>query len=241
METPNSTQRVEPEVIYVNPPEKRPVWGAFSDLYFNPLRFFSDTVALGYKPLLPFVVWVVGMSDVIDRIDSELLKQDVSQRRSLTEVYGTLTGSWLWYWGAVALLGILGGLAAYYIGSWWYNKRLHMCGSTEHKKGSADLVYIYTSFIFCLPIVLYTLMQTFFYPDYATAYNADDMLSFVGILLLIFPFWAVVNSYRTVAEFFAVDRKKAKLWFLILPIAIYVIAFGVFATILAVMGMSNEV
>jgi len=56
-----------------------------------------------------------------------------------------------------------------------------------------------------------------------------------SVLFLIFPFWSLWVSYTGAKTMFDVSPGKAKLWFLILPSAFYVLAFGLIATLFALM------
>jgi|GEM_PF-3187409 len=235
-EQQNDTQRTEPEVICVNETEKRSLIGAFSDLYFDPLRFFSATVAQGYKPLLFLVIWVVGAADLMERIDRQMIRYGFNPNQPPPQLYAYLFNSWSLYWGCALVIGAISGAIIYYMGSWWYNKRLKMCGSTEHEEDSAQQVYIYTSFIFCFPTVIYSLLQTALFPSYIVASTTKSLLSNMALIFLIFPFWAVVNSYRTVVEFFAIERKMARRWFLILPIVFYIFVYLIAPIIMAILA-----
>lgn len=206
------------------------------DLFIRPKRFFQSQIALGKTPYIAMIALVVGISNIIDRIDQQLLKTQYGNSTGLLGPIGAIVDSWIAFW---ALLFVLGGIGAYFLwlmGGWWYNVRLEWCEAKRHEEKTGRIVYIYTSFIFALPSVLLVLGQTFFYPNYRAAFTAETLWP---TALLIFPFWAVVNSYKAVNTVFEPNRKKAKIWFLILPIIVYIIAFGVFATLFAFLGSSK--
>ena len=74
--------------------------------------------------------------------------------------------------------------------------------------------------------------MTLVYDSYRAMWDADEIVS---VLLLVFPFWSCVVSYRGVLARFDVRRGRARLWFLILPMALYLIAFGVIGVLYTVM------
>lgn len=203
------------------------------DLFARPTEFFRSQIAIGKTPYVLAVTWVVGISGSMDRIDKQLMKMEYSTHPQSAEFLAKIADSWLSFWPFVVVVGGIGAFFLWVMGGWWYNVRLKWCGAVDHDTHSGRVVYIYTSFIYALPSVILVLAQTFLYPDYRSAYNSDSYLS---MLLLIFLFWAVVNSYRAVGVVFDVHGGRRKLWFLILPIISYMLAFGVLTTILGVLG-----
>jgi hypothetical protein len=213
-----------------------PAFGNLSDLFFRPTLFFKSQIAIGKLPYLFFITWIVGISGAMDRIDKQLLKASAGNSAALETFMGKIVDSWTAFWIFVMLMGAVSGYFLWLFGGWWYNTRLKICGVVNHDKKNGRIVYIYTSFVYALPCVLTSIIQTFLYANYRDAYNSDSLLT---MLLLVFPFWAVINSYKAVNTVFETKKGKAKLWFLILPIIVYILVFGVVAALFAIIGMNN--
>jgi ABC-type glycerol-3-phosphate transport system permease component len=203
------------------------------NLYFKPTKFFSSQIALGKTKYLLFIVWIVGISGSIDRIDEKLLQAEVGNRASLDSMLSRIVDSWLSFWPFVLLVGAVGGYLLYLGAGWWYNVRLYWSGAKNHDKFSGRVVYLYSSFIVAFPSIVYVLISMFVYSSYREAFNSDKIFS---SLLLIFSFWSVIVSYKAVKTTFNVVNSKARIWFLILPILIYVLFLGIFAIIMALMN-----
>jgi len=177
------------------------------DLFVRPRSFFSRRLGLGHKPNVLLVTWVYGISSAIDRIDTELMRSQLgSPRPGWQAMAPFVTGSWTGFWLWVLAAGALGGAALWWIGGWWYGVRLRWSGVADPDRRLARLTLVYSSFVFAGPAVVAALVQTFLYPDYATAYVAEEWFSLV---LLVFPFWSIATSYTGVTTLFPVVRRKA--------------------------------
>jgi hypothetical protein len=120
-------------------------------------------------------------------------------------------------------MGLIGAVSLWYLGGWWYNLRVRWSGVPSHDKRQGRLIYIYSGLVEALPSLSYALLATAIYANYQAAWDAEELWS---SLLLVFPFWSVVVSYRGVRTSFPVKPWPARLWFLILPSLMYVFAFG---------------
>ena len=145
----------------------------------------------------------------------------------------SIATSWLSYWVAVAVLGLISTAFIWTIGGWWYRKRLMWSGVSDPDAKTSWLVYIYASFVYAAPALLGALIFTMAYADYVTYFDANESFS---LLFLVFPFWSLWVSYTGVKTMFDVAPGKARLWFLILPATIYVMMFGLIATLFALMS-----
>jgi hypothetical protein len=203
------------------------------NLFVRPAKFFSDKLALGQTPHLMLALFCFGFSSAIDRFDTEMAKAALGQSRPGWDmILAWIGGSWLAYWGAVAGLGLISAAFIWTVGGWWYRKRLIWCGASDPDAKTARLVYIYASFVYAAPVILGSLIITLAYANYASYFAADESYS---LLFLIFPFWSLWVSYTGAKTMFDVKPGKAKLWFLVLPSAFYVLAFGLIAMLFALM------
>jgi hypothetical protein len=135
-----------------------------------------------------------------------------------------LVNSWTGFWLFAIVMGALGGALAWFVGGWWYHVRIRWSGLPGANRTEARRVYIFASLVAAVPIVVYSLVVTVLYPDYAAAWYDDELWS--GILL-VFPFWSVVVSYRGVRVRFPIRAGPARVWFAILPALFYLIMIGV--------------
>jgi hypothetical protein len=223
------------EILYQSEIDKGlPSFKELFSLYFKPSTFFKSTVAIGKLPAIVFTTWIVGISNIIDKIDSELLKSGMSSSpATLTGLFPQIVDSWLIFWGAVFALGAASAFLMWIFGGWWYNVRLSWCGADEHDEHEGRIIYIYTSFIAAFPNFLLCIIYGFIFPSYRIAHHSNALFP---SLFLVFPFWGVICSYRAVNAVFALKRIRAKIWFLILPVIVYIVALGVIATMVALLS-----
>jgi hypothetical protein len=189
------------------------------DLFFRPSRFFTER-ELGWSPHYIVAAWLVGVSSTIDRIDRNMVRADLGSPRPGQEI---LTESWVGFWLVVLLMSMIGGALIWLIGGWWYRVRLNWSGDTDSDKREARLVYIYASLVSALPSVLAVIIATVLFENYRVYWSSNEYWS---ALLVLFPFWSVIVSYKGVMARFKVRRVRAQLWFLWFPIIVYIFALG---------------
>jgi hypothetical protein len=209
-----------------------PLWPQhLFDLFSRPTRFFSSQLGLGRTPYILLATWCYGIASAMDRVDQELLRAEFGEARPSWDVWGPMvTQSWVGYWGFVLTMGVFGGLFLWWLGGWWYRVRLRWAGDPTPDPRLARLVYIYSSFVCAGPTVALALLQTALFENYAAAWNAEELYSSI---VLVFLFWSLATSYLGARALFHVSRWRAQLWFLVLPAALYVIALGLAATLIA--------
>ncbi len=194
---------------------------ALLTLFFAPGHYFSDLSRLPKRPELIIIIWLSGVAYVMEKIDTNLIWTELGARQGLKVALNAwLTESWFNYWAFVLGIGVICGFVAWYLGGWWYQKRLNWSGAKDVSPTSARLVYVYQDVVQSLPVVLVSIVQTLMYFNYMEAWEADEYWSsMVGI----FFFWSCFTSYRAVQTTFSVQVWKARIWFLILPVAIMII------------------
>jgi len=175
-------------------PAPSPLWPRhLVDLFVRPRSFFSRNLALGHTPSVVLVTWCYGISNAIDRVDTELLRSELGRPRPGWELLGPLVAeSWLGFWLWILAGGALGGLFLWWVGGWWYRLRLRWSGAAAPDKRLARLLLVYSSFVFAGPAVVAAVIRTLAYPNYAAAYAAEEWFS---VLPIIFPFWSIATSY----------------------------------------------
>lgn len=199
-------------------------------LFFQPTRFFR-TRNLNVTPLYLIVAWLIGIGGAISRVDSLALRSDLGSPRPGFEL---IADSWLGYWTVVLLAGSIGAVFVWLIRGWWYRVRINWSGDKDADKKEARLVFVFAGIIVAATTILDSVFATFTYENYAAYWNSDSIFA---IVLLVFPFWSVVISYKGVRERFDVIVWRARLWFLILPFILYIVGFGVLTILLIYLGV----
>jgi hypothetical protein len=195
-------------------------------------------VHLDYGDASLIAAWLVGISSTIARIDRNLIQADLGSPRPGWEAFAPfLTQSWITFWLFVLLVGALGGAMLWYVGGWWYNVRLGWSGAVDFDRRQGRLVYTFAGLVWAIPSIAYAAIATVVFPNYQAAWESEELWS---VLLLVFPFWAVVVSYLGVRSRFQVRSAPARVWFLILPIIVYTIALGIIGTLYAVFTPTSE-
>lgn len=198
-------------------------WRALGRLFVKPSVYFRS-VDLHAGVAWFGALWLLGIASTIDRIDQNLLRADLGAARSGWSSLGpAVTGSWVTFWVFAVFAGLIGALFIWFIGGWWYNLRLRWSGATEFDKREGRLVYVFANMAHAIPTLAYTLAATAVYSNYLLAWQADDWW---WAFLLIFPFWAVVVSYKGVRAKFQTRATPARIWFLILPMLLYALVLG---------------
>jgi len=187
------------------------------DLAIRPERFFREL--LKTNPYhLPFVlVWVVGISLAIAKLDTRVAMQQAFGR-SLPEQ----DVQWMTLWPGFLVAGLIGGSLAWLIWGWWFRMRLRFCGVVDSDKREARLVWVYSRAVHAVPSVVWLILVTAIYDDYQAASNAARW----GLTQIGLYFWSIWVGYRGATSWFPVKRTPALWWFLILPLALNGIALG---------------
>lgn len=183
---------------------------ALRELLFSPSTFFSPETRFTPRISLILMAWLVGISGVIDRIDTSMIKQDLGRQATLSG----LAESWTTYWAAMLLGGIVYGAIGWLLGGWWYRVRLGWSGADNPSPAESRTVYVLTNLIAAAPAVLYTLYLTARYPDYASAWEEGDLSA---LLIVLFTLWSCITGYCAAKARFGVSGWRPALLFLILP------------------------
>lgn len=193
------------------------------ELLLRPERFlkaYLNTRPFGF-PLL--AIWIVGMGGFIDRLDARMVRADgIGSGGSM--VSDMLASSWPSFWLSVAVIGLFSGLFIWLIMGWWYQIRLQLSGAADPDPKEARLVLIHARLVASVPIIFTTLLQMPFHASYEAMSGSDS----VALVWFTAPVWSIFVGYRGAIGCFDVDPKKARFWFLILPLVFLVGLIGVF-------------
>ena len=203
---------------------------AVIDLFFRPRRFFTDAALLTKTPEVLLVAWISGISYVLGKIDSRLMQSELGSSPSIVRAQLTewLTSSWIQYWSFALAFGVLNAWIFWYLAGWWYRKRLEWSGAANPTPQLVRPLYMYQDLVMSAPIVLITVAETIVYSNYAEAWAAE---SWWTIFAIVFVFWSCATSYKAATTAFTLSRCKARLWFLFLPIAVYLVVVGAVGTL----------
>lgn len=221
--SPHSIEEPTPDLPPSIGPGPSPFWPQhLIDVFIHPTLFFSSQLALGHTPYVILVTWCFGVADAINSSNQ-------------TVGFGTgLSTSWTLFWFFCLVTGAITGLILWLIGGWWYHVRLSLAGRPGADRKLARLVYIYSSFVESAPIVLLGLIQTLLYESPDAAWEARGPLS--SIFVVVFPFWSIGTSYTGVQVVFGLSGRGPKVWFLVLPVIVYALIFGVIGVIIGLLA-----
>lgn len=193
-------------------------------LFFRPGRFFASQNVYNSDSYAIMALLCYSITRSIDRIDKEIARDSFGVRRSALDTLEQigLFDSWAVFWVIVVVVGAIGAPFIWWLGGWWYGLRVRWSGVTAPDMRSVRLIYTYSALVQSLPMLLMTLASTFLYANYAEDYASDSP---VALIILIFPFWALITSYVGVRTSFPVSRWKALFWFLIGPLLLYLFGF----------------
>ena len=203
----------------------------FVDLFIRPSKFFSGQIVLGEMAYVIFVAWCYGVASVFSWIDRDLARESRGMEPIWKVIRLRVADSWLDFWVWAISLGAIAGLFLWLVGGWWYHTRLRWSGANNPANRTSRLLYVYTSFVKSAPTIAIVLLWTALMPNYRQASMTSR--NYLPILL-IFSLWSLVTSYIGATTLFTLDRWKARMWFLLLPAAFYVLTF-VLAALLSFM------
>lgn len=192
-------------------------------LYFRPVKFFRHFVDDHLWITTAICAWIFGISSVADR-----MQRNASMGRPIP-----FSDSWTAYLALLAGGGVAAAAIFFALGGWWYRLRLKWSGASSTEPALVRRVYIYSSTVQSLPAVLTTVWEAGTYATPMDAFNAP--ISMWNVVILIFPFWSLVTSYVGVRTVFEVRGWRPLVWFLVLPGAVYLLAFAVMAVAMLLM------
>ncbi|MEM6642353.1 MAG: YIP1 family protein [Bacteroidota bacterium] len=191
-------------------------------LVFHPKAFFSEDFNGRKSPYLFVTIAIYGMSNAMDRVDQQFVKADL---RGTPEQYEWLN-NWPTYWIFTLIMGAFSGYIFYLLGGWFYNQRIKWSKGTSNRE-TAKFLFLYPEFvpslIYVLNTVIYMLGSPFPYDPLADLSAAEGIGLF---LLLTSTYYSVYISYVGVTTATDVSPNRAKVWFLLLPIIFYTLAYG---------------
>lgn len=193
-------------------------------LFIKPAHFFATFDDLARPVVVLVATLCLGVASMVDRIEQHILRAEMGQGVSgWSELSPWLLHSWGTLWIALLVCGALNVPLFWYLGGWWYRLRLKWSGATALDSLRPRLLFVYSSLVYALPVVLVMIGETLLFPNYRLARDAEGSWTLIFVLL---SFWSVVVSYCGATRTFALARRKALLWFLLLPWTLYAVELG---------------
>ena len=208
MQTFDQTDVVQSDVIIEQSPW-RPA--NLLQLFTRPATFFSRTdLDLDGSLSLPLTGYLVGISAALTRIETTMLRSDTAGSNAVHD--------WSQLWLTLMGSGLFGWMFVWWIGGWWYRIRLGWSGAYQPDPRKARVVFFYVLLVEALPAVMVLLLHTLFYDSYFEAWHAG---SFLDIIPLLFLGLSAYVSFNAATSAFAVERTKAVIWFIVVPLTMY--------------------
>ena len=193
-------------------------------LFIKPSHFFTTFEDLAQPLPLLVATLCLGVASMVDRIEQHILRAEMGQGVSgWSELSPWLLHSWTTLWIALLLLGVLNVPLFWYLGGWWYRLRLKWSAATALDSLRPRLLFVYSSLVYALPVVLVMIGETLLFPNYRLARDAEGSWTLIFVAL---SFWSVVVSYCGATKTFALARRKALIWFLLLPWTLSAVELG---------------
>jgi len=200
----------------------------------RPRDYFANGSVLRDRAGIVIAAFLAGIANAIDRIDQNIVKADLRPHtgKGMDSFTSWAVSSWSSYWFTVLIVGAISGTITWYLRGWWYRKRLEWSGAAEVAPDDARSIATLQNLVCVLPALAWAVIQTFIYQNYVAAWEASNA---GGMLILVFLYWSCWTSYCAATTVYALNRNKARLWFLILPAVFYFLIMGVYTTLFALL------
>ncbi len=196
-----------------------PTRSGILDLFIRPGRFFRDRASRMSLWFLLLAAWIAGILRADENMEQMFMKRPEM----------AFSGSWSSYVLVIGVLGFLAGLLIYLIMGWWFRARLFFCGVRAAHKRTARAIYLTSRLVACIGAVVLLIWEAVTFDTPVDAW-ATATISHValGALVMLFLIWSVVISWRGVrAVFPSAGRVRAAIFFLVLPLLLYIGAFAI--------------
>ncbi len=199
----------------------------FKSLFFTPRRFFEDHVLREHGLYLLAAAYFVGLAEAFSRTGKTLMEFDSrdAKSESMERVLETLN-RWEVFWPLCLGLAVGCGAFYFYVGGWFYMKRVQWCdGNTS--KTVCRRFYTYTAFIPSAVTIVMTIVKTLTDPA-PLKHEAESGFYLALMVLWLFSlYWSIYASYAGV-RLLAKPRRKTMtmMWFAVLPSVMYTAVFA---------------
>jgi hypothetical protein len=173
-------------------------------LFTRPATFFSRNLDFEHTGSLLVAALVAGMARTLERVSNDE-----------NGLYADAT--WPGFWAGLVVVGAISGGFTFFVGGWWYRVRIGFAGDDNVDADEARQIYTYITFVEALPAVAIIALVSPFYGSFGD-YVASDQ--YAGLVVVPFFFLSCLASYQAVTTRFRVEKGKALIWFLLLPVIV---------------------
>ena len=191
-------------------------------LHLHPERFFAAVRGSRWDRGASVAILIVGFAAAVDRLDESLVRSMLGfglRGPSLPPL-----DSWRAFWISMPPAALVLGPIGWVVGGFWTRVRAGWCGAISPDRRAARLVWLYSRMVASLPIVTLPAAWTLGFPSYRVAFASHDRAAPVAIPVLVL--WSVFVSHRGATTVFELDRRRARLWFGILPALFYGLVYS---------------
>lgn len=204
----------------------------WNHLVLNPFSFFKNDFNREKSPYFLFVLLTYGIADQITRMDKQLMK--IANGRQ--DVIG-LSDNWIMYLALVVVLGIFSGYMFYYLGGWWFNFRIGICGGVKDIK-SSRFIFLYSTFPYALFTILAFIPTITKYETPLDAYLTESLIGDFYVMASIFLlFYSLKIKYNGAHAIFNLNSLKTKFWFIVVPSIYYITVFILIGIVFAKLNL----
>ncbi|MEM8960391.1 MAG: Yip1 family protein [Acidobacteriota bacterium] len=187
-------------------------------LFVRPRAYFQDPHKVRRGPYAFLLALVAGIAWTVERLA-------LGPRAPITSGW---PGTWMW--GSLVGLGV-GVIVIWFLRGFWWHLRLRWSGASRPRVGESQAAFAHTTFVWALPTLVALGLDTFTFAAPGDSAAATRMWSLLAYCALL---WSCYVSYRAARSLFQINRRASRLWFLYLPLAVYLIT----PLILAYLGWS---
>ncbi|GEM_PF-3141893 len=199
--------------------------------FFQPTRFMRSWGAHIADPTMFAIIWITGASSAAGFFENNV---------TLAKRFAWVPKSWLEFFIAITIVGLLRGMVIYALGTLWFRARLHLSGSRNHEWRDASRAYMIPGIAKHTFGLLYLISAALRYDSFTTYTQSGGFIEGLLVLVTIFilQIWSSVTLTAAVFALFQVKRAPALVWFLILPVLLRLLGFAALAIGLTLLSMN---
>ena len=185
------------------------------ELFTNYKDFLKTHLIAEKPPFLFMVVWLLGMSSIIGRIEMRYVSTQEVQ-----------LDNWILIWALIVMGGLISGYLSYWIGGALYHLRVWLSGGSGDYKISKNL-FLYTGLPLYFAIIFSEIVDTFVYGSRYFTEPTHMVLDLVlSVLCIAGIIYAISLSYRGVCLLQKTKRVPSIIFFVVLPAIFYAVSSG---------------
>lgn len=189
---------------------KRRWWPVY--LFFRPRKYFLRYAVNPSPVRTVFCILSVGLIFAFARFNT--VKSQADTYGYLYTFIGNDTAMYGFY---LFCFSFFIGFFDYLLFGWWFKLRLRFCGATVFDPLLPRRIYIHSCLIPAIPLLMLILVNLMTWKWDTSDY--EDWVIVGGFFAFLFLYYySIYVSYRGVRTCFPVEKRPARVWFLILPV-----------------------